>query len=214
MKRVLIFVVLLMTSVSLSAQDAPIVEEKYVTQFLGIPVDGTKSEMIAKLKEKGFVSNEYYPDVLEGEFNGRQVEVQIQTNNDKVCRIIVVYITSFDESVIKRGFNTLCYQFKNNPKYITPDDFDNFIIAENERISHEMLVHNKEYVADCYQHLGRIELLMGSMGGDVDRNELQRIVKDVIPKRRVWFCIAKNNLGYSIVIFYENGYNMANGEDL
>lgn len=214
MKRLSIFAVLLMTSVSLSAQDAPAKEEKDVTKFLGIPVDGTKSEMIAKLKEKGFVSNEYNPDVLEGEFNGQQVEVQIQTNNDKVCRIIVVYITSFDESVIEHGFNTLCYQFKNNPKYMTPDDFDNFIIAENERIFHEILVHNKKYVADFYQHLDRTELLMGSMGADVDRNKLQRIVKDVILKRRVWFCIAKNDLGYSIVIFYENGYNMANGEDL
>ena len=46
MKNVLA-TLLLIFSVSLYAQ-------KDVTQFLGIPVDGSKSEMIKKLKAKGF----------------------------------------------------------------------------------------------------------------------------------------------------------------
>ncbi len=54
-----------------------------VTRFLGIPIDGTRSEMISKLKAKGFTS---VPgtDMLEGEFNGKNVYVNVQTNNRKV----------------------------------------------------------------------------------------------------------------------------------
>lgn len=55
-----------------------------VTTFLGIPVDGFKSEMKQKLVSKGFVpkkvgTNEF----LEGEFNGTDVHVYIATNNIK-----------------------------------------------------------------------------------------------------------------------------------
>ena len=47
MKKVLTVLALLMFSVAVYAQ-------KDVTKFLGIPVDGTKSAMIQKLKAKGF----------------------------------------------------------------------------------------------------------------------------------------------------------------
>ena len=57
-----------------------------VTKFLGIPVDGTKSEMIQKLEEKGYRYNSQN-DFLEGEFNGRDVHIYIGTNNNKVYRI-------------------------------------------------------------------------------------------------------------------------------
>ena len=52
--------------------------QKDVTQFLGIPVDGTKTEMVQKLKAKGFKYNSTY-DWLEGEFNGREVVLLIAT---------------------------------------------------------------------------------------------------------------------------------------
>ena len=48
MKRLILLVVLCFHVFVLLAQQD-------VTTFLGIPVDGTKSEMIEKLKEKGFV---------------------------------------------------------------------------------------------------------------------------------------------------------------
>ena len=62
--------------------------QKDVTQFLGIPVDGTKTEMVQKLKAKGFKYNSTY-DWLEGEFNGREVVLLIATNNNKVWRVAV-----------------------------------------------------------------------------------------------------------------------------
>ena len=39
-------------------------QEKDVTKFLGIPIDGTKSEMIAKLKGKGFTQVNYDQNII------------------------------------------------------------------------------------------------------------------------------------------------------
>lgn len=55
--------------------------QKDVTKFLGIPVDGTKSEMIQKLKAKGFTYNSV-KDMLEGEFNGSEVQIAVVTNRE------------------------------------------------------------------------------------------------------------------------------------
>lgn len=81
MKKLFTLTFLLLLSVAAWAQ-------KDVTRFLGIPVDGTKSEMIRKLKEKGFRSSSYDSDILEGEFNGRDVSIHVATNNNKVYRIM------------------------------------------------------------------------------------------------------------------------------
>jgi hypothetical protein len=56
-------------------------QNKDVTKFLGIPVDGTKTEMKQKLIAKGFVPKKMGDlEWLEGEFNGRNVNVYICTN--------------------------------------------------------------------------------------------------------------------------------------
>ena len=47
MKKILSVLMLLLLSISIYAQ-------QNVTKFLGIPVDGSKTAMIQKLKEKGF----------------------------------------------------------------------------------------------------------------------------------------------------------------
>jgi len=52
-------------------------DTREVTRFLGIPVDGTKAEMISKLKDKGFNEAIGLDDVLEGEFNGKDVYVTV-----------------------------------------------------------------------------------------------------------------------------------------
>ena len=62
MKKVLIsFVLCCISIVSMAQTD--------VTKFLGIPVDGDKSEMKEKLKSKGFTQSPYVEDVLTGVFN-------------------------------------------------------------------------------------------------------------------------------------------------
>jgi hypothetical protein len=48
-----------------------------VTKILGIRVDGRKSEMIQKLKAKGYAISPNNKDVLVGEFNGTDVNIYI-----------------------------------------------------------------------------------------------------------------------------------------
>ena len=124
--------------------------QKDVTKFLGIPVDGTKSAMIQKLKSKGFTYNQQ-KDCLEGEFNGREVKIYVVTNNNKVYRIMVKDAYGEDESAIKIRFNTLCKQFENNSKYLPATFEESQIIGEDEKISYEMLVHKKRYQASFCQ---------------------------------------------------------------
>ena len=164
-------------------------QEKEVTRFLGIPVDGSKTEMIRKLQAKGFQRSEI-ADVLEGEFNGQNVYISVATNNNKVYRICVTDKNRIDETNIKIRFNRLCNQFANNSKYISLQDYT---IPENEDIGYEMTVHKKRYEAVYYQQ---------PLTSDYD-------------KRPVWFMIHDSPYGdYCILMFYDNEYNQANGEDL
>jgi len=55
-----------------------------VTRFLGIPVDGSKSEMIHRLKEKGFQYNQS-TGALRGEFNGLEVDIYVVTTKIKLA---------------------------------------------------------------------------------------------------------------------------------
>ncbi|MBO7446474.1 MAG: hypothetical protein J6T86_08720 [Bacteroidales bacterium] len=195
MKKILFLAVALIFSTVSFAQNN-------VTQFLGIPVDGTKSAMIQKLKAKGFTYNATL-DMLEGEFNGQPVRVTVVTDNNKVYRICLIDENNCSESQIKIRFNTLCRQFENNKKYLPMKD--NQEISESEDISYEMLVHKKEYQAGFYQ--------IGPEGTtsflDKSLEELEQISKKV-----VWFTIGDHYGQYYIIMYYDNYNNQANGEDL
>ena len=139
MKKMLFVAVMLLFTFIANAQAD-------VTKFLGIPIDGTKEEMIEKLKEKGFQMSEYNPNnnILEGEFNGFDVNVHIATNKNKVCRIMVCDKNTQSGSSIKNRFNILCEQFKNNTNYISLEDYK---IPENEDVEKEILINKKNYQA-------------------------------------------------------------------
>lgn len=138
MNKILSVVMLLTISTILYAQ-------KDVTRFLGIPVDGSKSEMIQKLKAKGYRYNSTL-DRLEGEFNGSQVYLSVVTNNNKVWRILVEDAIASGETDIRIRFNKLCRQFQKNDRYISYSS-SNFFLSENEDLSYEMTVNNKRYEA-------------------------------------------------------------------
>ena len=87
--------------------------ENYPTKFLGIPIDGTKQEMIKKLEEKGFVYDEE-TDWLTGEFNGKDVILKIRTNNRKVYYVAVIYKYFYTGEEVKKEYNILLKQFENN----------------------------------------------------------------------------------------------------
>lgn len=110
MKKILIAIVtLLVTAASTYGQD--------VTTFLGIPIDGSKEEMICKLEEKGFVREGEY---LLGRFYGRDAIVVPQSTNGLLAAIYVLYLRlGRDEA--KTLYNTLFRGFSNSDKYI----FDN-----------------------------------------------------------------------------------------
>ncbi len=246
MRKILLLIVLLATPIIMSAQ-------KDVTTFLGIPVDGLKSDMINALKAKGFVPSELDKDMLKGEFNGYDVNLSIVTNNNKVYRIVVVDENYVDETAIRIRFNNLCRQFENNPRYTALDDFT---IPEDEKIPYEMLVNKKRYDAAFIQGQVSEQPKLDSLQTAQEfmklieqkfteeqlanpTEEMQEEIKqlaisyaiDKLSKffddainntntidnnmnKLVWFMIDNQFGKYGIVMYYDNIYNQANGEDL
>ncbi len=217
---------LLMFSITVHAQQD-------VTRFLGIPVDGSKSEMIQKLKEKGF---RYDPteNFLTGEFNGVDVRIYVVTTKNKVSRIGVADVNTVDETNIRIRFNNLCEQFADNPKYTSLAD--NCMIPEDEDISYEMLVHDKRYEAIFHQLAfdekgwtaksdpellskyteEQLEHPTAEIETEIAAVRLRRKLEDFYScsKRPVWFMISDFYGKYYIIMYYDNEYNRANGEDL
>ena len=190
-----------LTLLAMIAISASVFAQKEVTKFMGIPVDGSPTEMIKKLKTKGFKTDEGFmrdvkrglidwdgPEVLTGRFNGERVLLGLLVEQNKVWRIYLSDKDNRDETQIKIRFNTLVRQFENNDKYIPY--FDEQIIADDEDISYQMTVNKKQYEA---------YFLQKGEDGTVDE------------KRMVWFTIGE---GYEIEMFYDNKYNEADGSDL
>ena len=228
MKRFLLSVLLLMS--------LPMVAfgQQEVTKFLGIPVDGSKAEMIRKLKEKGFTPSPLRGDVLEGEFNGAEVNVYVATNNNKVWRIMVADKNQVGGTDIKIRFNNLCRQFQESEKYLSAS-LSGFTIPADEDIDYEITVHDKRYEA-VYAQLPEvvdtiavmqslIPVLMKKYTVEQISNPTEEVQKDInetlatymvdiLLMRQVWFSISDFRGEYYITMFYDNKYNEANGEDL
>lgn len=221
MKKLLFSLLATLLTLSLYAQND-------VTTFLGIPVDGFKSEMRQKLIAKGFTpkkvgTNEY----LEGEFNGTDVHIYIATNNNKVYRIMVCDANTQDEANIKIRFNKLVNQFENNKRYTA---LDQYTISDTEDISYEMLVHKKNFDALFYQNpdMEKVDTLAlqnkireqllekykpeqlenptEEMNQEVQAIAM-RIGMDMIFKKPVWFRICESYGEYYITMYYDNEYN-------
>ena len=212
-------------------------------KFLGIPVDGSKSEMVAALKDKGFRydSNSGF---LVGDFNGRESNIVIVENHGKVYRVVVFDANTSDEGQIKIRFNNLIHQFENsNGKYYYINQNDK--IPEDEDISYEISVNNKQYSAEfIYNPLyGNDELrdrlvnevieelglekikdektaggiTYGEFYSDKDNYLISSLVGSKIiqmSNSSVWFTICNHYGEYFIGIYYDNLVNKPNGEDL
>ena len=222
---------LLITSLFVSAQ-------KDVTTFLGIPVDGTKTEMKKKLMAKGFTPKfEDGTEFLEGEFNGRDVQIYIVTNNNKVYRLMLADKLLVDEANIKIRFNTLVGQFERNSRYSAPIEIEDQRIPDKEDISYEMNIHKKVYEAVFFQKpddskVDTVALktnLMQAIYSQYTPDQLENadddmkremmisalvVMEELLRKKSVWFRIADYNGKYGINMFYDNEYNRADGEDL
>jgi len=204
--------------------------QKDVTQFLDIPVDGYKPEMIEKLKSRGYTINRQSEDILDGEFNGTNVNIFIGTNNNKVWRIAILDEYPTDETNIKIRFNTLIQQFLNNNRYSTQADstISKYIIPKDEDMSYEMTVNNKRYEAVFHQKSVKYDSLTNVkdllLAKDKLNEKEQEKVGDLIVEifkesmnsmnKPVWFMIEEKYGKYRILMFYENEYNKANGSGL
>ena len=193
-----------LTLLAMIAISASVFAQKEVTKFMGIPVDGSPTEMIKKLKAKGFTTDEDAmqavkrglidldgPEVLIGRFNGERVRVFLGVETNKVWRICLRDKNTRDETQIKIRFNTLVRQFEGNGKYVPY--FDEQTIADDEDISYQMTVNKKQY-----------EAIFAQKGEDGTIDE----------KRVVWFRISQRSEGYYIYMYYDNKYNEADGSDL
>jgi hypothetical protein len=224
----MVFILFILSVVSYAQKD--------VTQFLGIPIDGFKPEMIQKLKSKGFTSSSRDKDVLVGEFNGTSVNIHIVTNNNKVYRIMVSDVIGQSETSIKIRFNKLCQQFKNNEKYVSASLLSSdYTISDNEDIYYEMTVHKKRYEAVYYQlpAVDSVELaeeMRSFLKSKYTEEQLSNLTEEELQtelvtrgvsymfdkwsKKTVWFMINERYGKYYINMYYDNEYNSANGEDL
>lgn len=212
-----------------------VMAENYPTKFLGIPIDGTKQEMIKKIQAKGFkYHNEYGQEYLDGEFNGADVHVYVVTNNNKVYRIMVAEVKTWSEGQIRIRYNNLMQQFKDNTKYM-PGDITQGPISEDEDISYEMAVHSKIYSANFNQITHPVdttilkrdlqtvaeELLSEYTEEEIEADRdffnnamLYIAAKMQYEKNSVWFTIHEFEGEYYLTLYYDNLYNQANGEDL
>ena len=229
MKRILLFYIMAITAISMSAQND-------VTTFLGIPVDGFKSDMNQKLVKKGLVpkkvgTNEF----LEGEFNGTDVQVFIATNNNKVYRIMLCDAETRNETNIKIRFNNLVRQFENNKRYVS---LKKYTLSDEENISYEISVNKKNYDAIFYQlpDMEKIDTLamqekirnqllsrftveeIKNLSEEIKKKEMEQMAikntMDLLSMKPVWFRICESYGEYYISMYYDNEYNHANGEDL
>lgn len=235
MKRVFILLVMLCgLNVAFAQKD--------VTTFLGIPVDGYKSEMKEKLIKKGFVlknaGTQY--EHLEGEFNGTDVHIYIATKNNKVWRLMVCDANTMSEASIKIRFNNLVRQFEKNKRYKSSMllNSDGQTIGEDVEINYEMTVHNKYFDAEFYQSLdenkvdtlGYARLLREKLLEKYTEEQLENPTEDiakkiayetlvfgfeVLTKKHVWFRISKLHYNeFCITMYYDNEYNNTDGDDL
>ncbi len=225
LKKTVYLLMLLILPMTFYAQDD-------VTKFLNIPVDGFKAEMLQKLKSKGFTINPYSKnkDILDGEFNGVNVNLSIGTNNNKVYRIVVMDANTTDETNIKIRFNNLIQQFVNNDRYTTLADstIAKYTIPKDEDISYEISVKNKRYEAVFYQKTMKYDslirekelLLSKDTLNDKEKQRIFDLMIEILNEslnsfnKTVWFMINENYGKYSIVIFYENKLNKADGKGL
>ena len=233
MKKLLSFVIgiLIMCSTVFGQSESTL-------KFLGIPVDGSKSEMIRALKAKGFEYNSE-SDFLIGDFNGKESEIGIVENHGKVYRVVVFDANTCDAGQIKIRFNNLIHQFENSDSkyfYIFPNN----PIPEDEDIHYEILVNKKQYIAEfIYNPLyGNDELRDRLINEAIEESE--EVIKDgkniefysdkdnydqlvssiaglkviQMSNSSVWFKIFEYHGEYYIGLYYDNLLNKPKGEDL
>lgn len=232
-------------------------------KFLGIPVDGPETQFVSQLKTKGFAYDALTKS-YKGQFNGQNVNVLIHTNHNLVDRVMVVFPEK-SERDIRIEFNRLLSQFDENQKYMNLGLSEP--IPDNENISYEITVNNKQYQADFYyfnqdrdieefskayvdkisrllpeeeaiqikesmnlfmelseeEREGLMDVMSAGLEDNDDDTSDERTIRRFLAilqamkelaDGQVWFMIDEVGSKYEILLFYDNPYNRAHGEDL
>lgn len=167
---------MLVTSIFVYGQDSGSLK------FLGIPVDGPKTQFTTKLKTKGFTYNPS-SECYTGQFNGTNVNLFVHTNHDLVDRVYISFPSTRDEEDIKNEYNLLLSQMKDTGKYM--DLSFNERIPANEDIYHEISVNKKRYQASfCYfdptrDPLSMVDDLMKKFSGIMPDDVLAKMTEFV-----------------------------------
>ena len=210
MKRIFATLFLVITTITVFAQTARVlndsifiiemdghtyeIKNNVIVKFLGHPVDGSKSKMEAHLRNKGFIQDSY-SDFWEGDFNGSNVDIYINTYKNKVNSIIVLFPERGKVAIINE-YNNLLRQFKDNSKYSEMEPYTNTEIPKNENILYEMSINDKAYEATFF-----LEEEMETMCPYFYNNVEFKIFQE-------------DNEKYRIVLYYNHFRNFPKGEDL
>lgn len=136
MRRFVLFCIGVLCAVSIFAQTS-------ITEFMGVPVDGSTKDLVRKLKAKGFTPAEEGSEVLYGAFNGEEVVLTMDTNEGKVFRVLLVEKKSYSDEGIKARYNELFSQFVENPKYAFVKG--SFFIEDDTDVSFETTVNGTTF---------------------------------------------------------------------
>ena len=154
---------------------------------------------------------------------------------------MVVDDNNSDETSIKIRFNTLCRQFENNKKYEPMTDKEQ-TIPDDEDLSYEIKVNKKRYEAGFCQIPGQLDTVAiyneskQSLLDKYTQEQLDNPTEEISAKiqlkylinkskydiqnlltmsnKLVWFMIDEMYGDYYILLYYDNEYNHADGEDL
>ena len=198
MKKIILLTAMTIISLMVIAQNNDSFTEEEmttrdVTTFLGIPVDGRKDDVILELIMKGFApkSTGDGMEFLQGQFNGQEVMILVVAYQKKVFRVYLQEKNTQSAGDIKMHYNNLVRQFENDQNYIKPDKDQT--IPEDVNISDEMNGKERVFFAEFYQ-----------------KNKAEGQNQH---KKKVWFMIGKRDAEYFIATFYDNEYNMPEGDE-
>ena len=171
MKNLLITLILFFAATA-SAQET--------VDFMGVPINGTKAELFAQLKEKGFRETDK-PNLLVGQFDDLSVEViALDNSRDQVYEIDLRHEMGNDEALAIEWYNSLLLKFRNDPKY---NDSYSELIPDGEPISEKLRSNTHLYTA-CFTQSGasgyaRIKLFKTNNWKDEERYKLANFVIEI-----------------------------------
>lgn len=179
MKKIFTIAIMMMLVLNMSAQQG-------ITTFLGIPVDGSKTLFIQKVKAKGF-EQDTKDNSLNGMFEGRPVTIKVFTDNGKVSRVMVIDSESTrDVMEIVDKYNGLIDTYRERPDLTEYES--NPYIRDAEAAIHMRFIHEGFYYAEFFQ-----------------RNDPE------LYSRLMSFKISDEKGEYRIITCFDNIYNLPKG---